>query len=98
MDEQQHVALPRLMGAPAYARPPRLVEERERPFDPDDMPISAVQTDEERRLLDELPARAYAPGGGVVLGATAAPDREDGELEAGPFRLRALAARLLGGD
>jgi hypothetical protein len=40
-------ALPRLYGAPAYHRPPRpLAAPVARPFDPDDLPIEAVRTED----------------------------------------------------
>jgi hypothetical protein len=42
--DEQHVALPKLYGAPAYARPPRMAADTPRPFDPDDLPIEAVRT------------------------------------------------------
>ena len=97
MEEQQHVALPKLYGAPAYARPPAPVEEKARPFDPDDLPITAYQTDEERHLLETLPARAWAPGGGLALDVQDGSPK-GGNLNARPFRLRALAGRLFGGQ
>ena len=53
--DEQHVALPKLYGAPAYARPPRPSADTPRPFDPDELPIEAVQTDEERDLLPTVP-------------------------------------------
>src|SRR5712691_4083350 len=77
MDEQ-HIALPKLYGAPAYARPVIVVEVAERPFDPDDLPIDAVQTDEEREIAASLPAHAYAPGG-VILHLVAPRDRSHAE-------------------
>lgn len=40
-DPDPYFALPTLRGAPAYARPPRVVPETERPFDPDDLPLAA---------------------------------------------------------
>jgi hypothetical protein len=100
IDEQPHVALPKLMGAPAYGRPPRIVQESPRPFDPDELPIAALQTDDERHLLETLPARAYAPGGGIVLDPSAAHDTKNGHgerrgLQPRPFRLRNLAGRIL---
>src|SRR4029079_9613709 len=49
--DEQHVALPKLYGAPAYARPPRPAVDTPRPFEHDDLPIEAVRTDEERDLL-----------------------------------------------
>ena len=57
-EEHAHVALPKLYGAPAYARPPVLtVVTAERPFDPDALPIEAHQTDEERELSKEVRRR-----------------------------------------
>ena len=95
MDEQ-HVALPKLYGAPAYARPAPIVAVTPRQFDPDDLPIEAIQTDEEREIASSLPAYAYAPGG--------SPNQDDhnGHGEGGPqlrprpLSLRALAGRILG--
>ncbi len=69
-----YFALPSLYGAPAYARPPRPPVVVERPFDPDDLPISIEQTDEERRLADAL----LASGGGATVSA-----RVDRELPGG---------------
>ena len=78
-DEQVHVALPKLYGAPAYARPPVVpVAAVERPFDPDDLPLEAERTSEEQTLVSELNAHPYssvAPGdpahhsgGGILRG------------------------------
>lgn len=44
--DEHHVALPKLYGAPAYARPPRVFEEIDRPPDPDDLPLEAFRDDE----------------------------------------------------
>ena len=98
--DEQHVALPKLYGAPAYARPPRPAEVVERPFDPDDLPIEIEMTDEERDLLAGLPARSYAPGGAVgQLAAVPATPRDlEPTLNPKPTSLRALAGRILGGD
>jgi hypothetical protein len=91
--EEQHVALPQLYGAPAYARPLRIVPPSLRPFDPDDLPIEAIQTDEERELVETLPARLYA--GGSRRPRETSPD--DGpSLRPRPLSLRALAGRILG--
>lgn len=49
--QAQNVAFPRLMGAPAYARPPRAVEPVERPFDPDALPLAVEQTPDERAVF-----------------------------------------------
>jgi hypothetical protein len=97
--EEQHVALPKLYGGPQYSRPRVEVPARPRPFDPDEMPIDAAQSDEERRLFGSLPAHAFAAGGGLFLD-----DRTAGRLlalsrrfpKARPFFLRSLIHRLLG--
>jgi hypothetical protein len=97
--EEQHVALPKLVGAPQYSRPPLAVPARPRPFDPDEMPIDAFRTDDERALADSLPAHAYAAGGGVFLD-----DQMRNRLRSisrrfprpRPFLLRALIVRVLG--
>ena len=98
--DEQHVALPKLYGAPAYARPPRPVAVLERPLDPDDLPIEAVQTPEERELAAVLPARAYAAGSTRPTGQSAAypatPMNEVPQLHPKPLSLRALAGRILG--
>src|SRR5204863_4883936 len=38
--DEEHVAHPRLYGAPAYARPPSSVVTTPLPLDPDDLPIA----------------------------------------------------------
>ncbi len=99
--DEQHVALPKLFGAPAYARPSLPTTVSPKPFDPDDLPITAEQTDQERRFVSTLPARVYAPGGGVsvVVDGRAAHDTgQSRALRARPLSLRAIAGRLLGGD
>ena len=96
MDEQ-HIALPKLYGAPAYARPAIVVEIVERPFDPDDLPIDAVQTEEERELAASLPAYAYAPGGAILrLDQKRDPSDDEPRLNPRPLSLRGLAGRILG--
>ena len=92
--DEQHVALPKLYGAPAYARPPRPAAEANRPLDPDDLPIEAVMTDEERELAASLPADAYTPDGDHANGST---NHDPGpSLMPRPLSLRALAGRILG--
>lgn len=94
--DEQPVAPPQLYGAPAYSRPrPSGVAAVERPFDPDELPIEAQQTEEDREFSASLPARAFAPGG-IPLG-TQAP--ADGESRRSRTRsLREIAGRLLGGS
>ena len=100
--DEQHVALPKLYGAPAYARPAPIVEVAEKPFDPDDLPIEAFQTPEERDLALSLPARIYAPGGARLTGQGAAypatPSEVAPRLRPRPLSLRALAGRILGDE
>jgi hypothetical protein len=92
--EEQHVALPKLYGAPAYARPPKVAPLAEKPFDPDELPIAADQTEEEREFASELPARAYAPGG-IHLGRNGHGDAREGRtFRPRAFRLRAIAGKL----
>ncbi len=98
IDEQQHIALPHLYGAPAYARPPTVAEIAPRPFDPDELPIEADQSDEEREFSTTLSARAYAPGG-VLLGRGAGTGSDAGDpLRPRSLSLRGIAGRLLGGS
>ena len=94
-DEHTHVALPKLYGAPAYARPPVTpVQPVDKPFDPDELPLEAVQTDEERELARHLASHPYERA------ATAEPATGSREgrpmLRGRPFRLRAITDRILG--
>jgi hypothetical protein len=100
--DEQHVALPRLYGAPAYARPPRVAATLDRPFDPDDLPIEAFQSEEDRAFAASLPARAWAPGG-VPLDGSAEGRAHDGgrhgpRLHGKPLSLRSIAGKLLKSD
>jgi hypothetical protein len=57
--EEEHVAHPRLFGAPAYARPPQRIAPTALPLDPDDLPIAVEQTDEERAIVEALLATPF---------------------------------------
>jgi hypothetical protein len=96
--DQQHVALPRLYGAPAYARPTRVAATPDRPFDPDDLPIEALMSEEDRAFAASLPARAWAPGG-VPVDGKGDGSSQDGisgpRLSGKPLNLRAIAGRLI---
>ena len=94
--DEQHIALPKLYGAPAYGRPPRPTLVIDRPFDPDELPLEAHRTDEEQEFVELLPARAYAPGG-TTLGRSTQTDAGMTDLRPRTFRLRRIG-RLLGGD
>lgn len=58
-EDEMHVAHPRLYGAPAYARPPVAVTQTTLPPDPDDLPLEAEQTPEERALAERLAAMPF---------------------------------------
>ncbi|MEO6206387.1 MAG: hypothetical protein ABIP77_00370 [Candidatus Limnocylindrales bacterium] len=103
--EEQHVALPQLYGAPAYARPVAPVPTAPRPLDPDDLPIEAAMSEEERAYAASLPARAWASSGGIAP----APDGKnygqhgqnghgDPNLRPRQLSLRSIAGKLLGGN
>lgn len=53
-EQDPFFAFPALYGAPAYARPPKHVEDADRPFNPDDLPLAADQSEEESALLRDL--------------------------------------------
>ena len=93
--DQPHVALPKLYGAPAYARPATPVPPAARPFDPDELPIEATMSDEERDFALSLPARAYAPGGAYVEHDKNG--SSDHTLRPRTRSIRSIAGRLLGG-
>jgi hypothetical protein len=96
--DEQHVALPKLYGAPAYARPAKVVAVSPRPFDPDDLPIEAFQTEVERDLAS-MPAHTWTVGGsGDGSDGTNGSSSKGHALRPRPLRLRSIAGRLLGGD
>jgi hypothetical protein len=108
IDDQQHVALPKLYGVPAYGRPPAVpAKPVERPFDPDQLPIEAVQTDRERELARQLAAgvpvmvsraanvpAAAAPAAAAPSGPGSPPNGGSTPLNGRSFRLRAISNRL----
>jgi hypothetical protein len=101
--DEQHVALPKLYGAPAYARPAPIVAVSPRPFDPDDLPIAAFQTEDERELASGLPAHSWSMNGhrdGRDGGADGDDKGSSGghRLRPRPLHLRSIAGRLIGGD
>jgi len=98
--DERPVALPKLYGAPAYARPPAPVAQSARPFDPDQLPLHVYRTEEEERAIAaHVQARAYTTAidlaGDPRLRAAGGPP---GGLRPRLFDLRAIAGRLLGGD
>jgi hypothetical protein len=91
-EQIRHVALPKLRGQPAYARPSRPVKVTARPFDPDDLPIVAEMSEEDLALAAQAVPRPH-PGLESMSATTA---REDAGRR--QFRLRTLAGRILGGN
>jgi hypothetical protein len=97
-----------LYGAPAYARAPKAVPESERPFDPDDLPIAAAQTDDERAYARMLFASGSYRLGGHGLQPLGSPHASPADASASAssahagaagvgarrFSLRALTDRL----
>ena len=91
-EQHAHIALPKLYGAPAYARPPVLtVVTTDRPFDPDSLPLEIEQTDEERELTEELASIAL---GTAISDALASSRDGSSELRARPFKLTAIKRRI----
>ncbi len=96
-DDLGHTAMPKLYGAPAYARPPVVpAQPAERPFDPDALPIEAELTSEEREIVSQLAPRPYH--GGAPSEPMAAPRDGLSLLRGRPFRLRRRADHPKGGD
>jgi hypothetical protein len=56
--DQIQMAFPRLMGQPAYGRPRSLFAPGERPFDPDDLPLEAERSADDRRAAEILATSA----------------------------------------
>ena len=77
------MAMPQLLGAPAYARPPRIVAESPRPLDPDDLPIEALRSAEDEALLSSAHQRPSDDAQAMLQ-----PSSQGG--------LRAVASRLFG--
>ena len=59
--DQIQMAFPRLMGQPGYWGPRRMFTPTDRPFDPDDLPLEAERSEEERLAAEQL-AQATAAG------------------------------------
>jgi len=89
-DDMDHVAHPRLYGAPAYSRPSLMIARTALPLDPDDFPLAVAQTPQERAIAEQLFASSY----GVAEPPTAA--RPDPQPQTRPVILSALADRFLG--
>jgi hypothetical protein len=95
--DDDYIALPKLYGAPAYARPPSVAKTLERPFDPDELPIEAYQTEDDRDFRMTLPARAFAPGGVRLEQEQTSESRSQEERRTRTPGLRTIASKLIGG-
>jgi hypothetical protein len=94
-EDHVHAALPKLYGAPAYARPPITpVRPVERPFDPDELPLTSELSPEERTQVDHLVARPY--DGAASPKEMPASAGEPSMLRGRPFRLRSIGTLLRG--
>ena len=97
--DEQHIALPKLYGAPAYLRPAAPVAVTPRPFDPDDMPIVAHQSDDEREITSTISARGYAADGSLSAASDGSGSSTGANhLQPRSLSLRAIAGRLIGSD
>ncbi len=84
-DDRGPGAMPKLYGAPAYARPPLLpVSQVERPFDPDALPLESERDGEEPEPPGVQPANGHEPANATSGGNDNAPVRFLGR----PLRLR----------
>ena len=92
--DEQHIALPQLYGAPAYARPAVVVEKAvARPLDPDELPIQADQTEVERAIAATIPPEVQSAGLEGASRGTAISRRMDRSLS-----VRGIADKILGGN
>jgi hypothetical protein len=98
-NDDRHMALPKLYGQPAYARPSVVaVAPVERPFDPDDLPLEADQTHDEREFVSQVQGEPYAGGRvGEPIAVPAGGGREGSPMLRGrPFRLGSITSRFKG--
>ncbi|MBM4407429.1 MAG: hypothetical protein FJ038_02230 [Chloroflexi bacterium] len=89
----KHDSFPRLYGAPGNVRPPKPVQDTDRPPNPDDLPLEFDRTRADRRLADELAPRPYR-----YASRPTSPERieeDEGELRPASVGLRGLADRFL---
>jgi hypothetical protein len=95
-DDHGHAALPKLYGAPAYARPQVMpTRPAERPFDPDELPLASELSPEELAQVDEIVARPY--DGAASSGEAPAKGEGRSMLRGRAFRLRGFGTSRKGG-
>jgi hypothetical protein len=97
-NDEHYVALPKLYGAPAYARPPRPVAEAiPLPPDPDDLPLEAFRGLDDVDQPETADPEAGSPNGnGSGNGRHAIPDDGGPLLEPRPFSIRSLGRFITG--
>ncbi len=76
-DEREYIALPKLFGAPAYARPATAIDTTSRPFDPDDLPVESQRTELDQQLVEEFAVATVMAT--PSLGQAFAPDAGDAD-------------------
>jgi hypothetical protein len=97
MDDQRYIALPKLYGGPAYARPPVVTTDPlPRPMTADDLPIVAEMTEEDLEFLVEHPAVNGRVPGTSSGGSVGSEPSSAASLRPRPFSIRALADRIRG--
>ena len=102
--DEQHVALPKLYGAPAYARPPGPVATVPRPFDPDDLPIDALHDRRRARIRVDPAGPRLGSGWRHRRQERRAAHAHDGHaqppagLRPRALNLKTIAGKLLNGD
>ena len=95
--DELHVALPKLYGAPAYARPPRPIETIDRPPDLDDLPLEVYRDPEEAAVAAALPSGSSPSAGARGSGASGGSASDGGPaLQARTFSVRGLGRFLQG--
>ena len=94
MDEfPGYIAMPKLYGAPAYARPAVAVAHTPRPINPDDLPIVAEMTEEDLQILALVPdTGGRVPGTSPSVAGGESASRDTGRSR--PLSIRAVAAKL----
>lgn len=97
--DSQHIALPKLYGAPAYARPSATVSATTRPFDPDQLPLELYREDEPGDEGSHPPAGAHAQASETAepagpSGQASADTPPPTSLHPRSFRLRDVAGKF----
>jgi hypothetical protein len=98
--DEPYVALPKLYGAPAYARPPAPVAVTARPFDPDQLPLELYRSDREAGEAPDPPSPADTSVVDISDDSRDDARQPDGHdrsrgLRPRSFSLRAVAGRFL---